>query len=149
MNRIAACVVLVLGAVAPAGGRADEAESVRRDRERYAGTWKVVSIAADGNAPGGEAREIVVVNAADGTWRLSVDGRQVSAGTSRIDPLADPKEIDLEITEGDGKGSVLLGIYDFDGDRRRLCFRGRDGWRPRAFEAAAGSGAVLVEFERK
>lgn len=127
---------------------APEAEAVRAARERYAGTWKAVAIEADGNrAP--PAAAIVVTNLPDGSWVMVVDGREASRGTSRMDPLATPAEIDVEITEGDGKGGRLLGIYEVTETRRRLCFRGESGWRPRAFATTAGCGAVLVEFERQ
>ncbi|MFM7107043.1 MAG: hypothetical protein ACKOZU_00280 [Planctomycetaceae bacterium] len=66
-----------------------------------------------------------------------------------MEPLANPAEIDVEITEGDGKGGKLLGIYEVTDTRRRLCFRGEKGWRPREFSTTAGCGAVLVEFERQ
>jgi uncharacterized protein (TIGR03067 family) len=75
--------------------------------------------------------------------------REVSRGTSTIDPLAVPKEIDLEITAGDGMGSILKGIYEVGDRTRRLCFRGGNGWRPREFSGAAGSDSVLIVFERQ
>jgi uncharacterized protein (TIGR03067 family) len=125
------------------------ADLVAQDKAAYAGTWRVVTIEADGNEQDARDRAIVVINHEDGSWTLSMDGREVSSGTSRMDPLATPSEIDLEVTAGDGVGSMLLGIYELDGNRRRLCFRGADGWRPREFATSPGSRAVLVEFERE
>jgi uncharacterized protein (TIGR03067 family) len=134
---------------APPAAAADRDEDIRRDRHRYAGTWRVVSIEADGK-PANDDREIVVVNTEDGGWRLLVDGVQINAGTSSIDPTATPAEIDLEITEGDGTGNTLRGIYAFPADDVRvLCFRGGDGWRPQEFAAPQNSGAILVHFERR
>jgi len=91
---------------------------------------------------------VIVVNHADGTWAMTVDGLETNRGESRIDPLADPPEIDIEITAGDGKGKVLQGIYEVTETRRRLCFRGEQGWRPREFRTQPGDGAVLVTFEK-
>lgn len=132
-------------------GHAEDAatDPVARDRIAYAGSWRVVTIEADGSPQDARDRRIVVVNHEDGSWTLAVDGREVSSGTSRMDPLATPPEIDLEITAGEGAGTTLLGIYELTGDRRRLCFRGVDGWRPREFVTAPGSKAVLVAFERE
>jgi uncharacterized protein (TIGR03067 family) len=144
-------VIAVRGGIVPAAppaAAADRDEDIRRDRQRYTGTWRVVSIEADGK-PADDDREIVVVNAEDGSWQLLVDGVQTNAGTSSIDPLATPAEIDLEITEGDGTGNRLRGIYAFPADDVRvLCFRGGDGWRPQEFAAPQNSGAILVQFER-
>jgi uncharacterized protein (TIGR03067 family) len=106
-------------------------------------------IAADGEVSADETRSILVDNHPDGTWTLTVDGREVSRGTSTIDPLAVPKEIDLEITAGDGAGGILKGIYEVGEKTRRLCFRGGNGWRPREFSGAAGNDSVLIVFERE
>ena len=126
-----------------------EQESVARARALDAGTWKIVAIESDGEAKPGDAREVIVVNQADGAWTMTVDGLEVNRGESRMDPLADPPEIDVEITSGDGKGKVLQGIYEVTETRRRLCFRGEQGWRPREFRTQPGDGAVLVTFEKQ
>jgi uncharacterized protein (TIGR03067 family) len=124
-------------------------EPTATDRERYAGTWRVVSIEADGEVSRENEQTILVENHLDGSWTLTADGREVSRGTSTMDPLAVPKEIDLEITAGDGMGSILKGIYEVGDRTRRLCFRGGNGWRPREFSGAAGSDSVLIVFERQ
>lgn len=116
---------------------------------RYAGTWRVVSIEANGETNSDDNRTILVENRPDGSWALTVDGREIASGTNKLDPLAVPKEIDIEITAGDGSGTILRGIYDIDQNSRRLCFRGGNGWRPREFSATAGSDSVLVVFERQ
>jgi uncharacterized protein (TIGR03067 family) len=135
---------MMLAAITPA-----EEAAVARDRAAYVGTWRAVTIEADGNPqPAGE-RNIVVVNREDGSWTMTIDGREASSGTIALDPLATPPEIDIEITAGDGAGSKLLGIYELEPDRRRLCFRGEAEWRPREFATTQGGKAVLVTFERE
>lgn len=143
-----ACAILPVVAADPVPA-ASQTDPVAADRQRYAGTWRVTSIASDGEVSAQRDQAIVVENKPDGTWILTVDGHEVSRGTSTIDPLAVPKEIDLEITAGDGAGSTLKGIYEVDETTRRLCFRGGNGWRPREFSGAAGSRSVLVVFERE
>jgi len=126
-----------------------EEEAVRAERSRYSGTWRVVSIEANGNRAPDDGRRILVTNRIDGSWLMSIDGTEVNRGTSRIDPLAQPPEIDLDITDGEGQGRKLLGIYEITGKTRRLCFRGEDAWRPREFRTTSGCGAILVRFERQ
>lgn len=128
---------------------ASDTDAVREARQRYAGRWRVVSIEADGKRLPDDGRPIVVTNAADGSWTITVDGKETSRGTSRIAPLARPSEIDIDITAGDGRGGEWHGIYEIGDTTRRLCFRGGDAERPRAFSTAPGSGAVLVTFERQ
>lgn len=134
---------------APSAPDANEETRIQADRELYAGTWRVISIEANGNTALNDDHLTIVENLVDGTWKLSVDGREVSSGTSTMDPLATPKEIDIEITAGDGAGSVLKGIYEVGEKTRRLCFRGGNGWRPREFSGALGTDSVLVVFERQ
>lgn len=126
-----------------------EADAIREARQRYAGTWRVVTVEAGGNRLPDDDRPVVVTNAVDGSWTITVDGQETARGTSRIDPLASPPEIDIDITGGDGAGGRWLGIYEVGDTTRRLCFRGGDGWRPRDFTTAPGCGAVLVTFERQ
>jgi uncharacterized protein (TIGR03067 family) len=149
------CLVLAAVCVVACGiaGNAQETpvseqESVARDRGLYAGTWKIVAIESDGEVKPGDARRVIVVNHADGTWAMTVDGLETNRGESRIDPLASPREINIEITAGDGKGKMLQGIYEVTETRRRLCFRGEQGWRPHEFRTQPGDGAVLVTFEK-
>jgi len=145
---------LLLGAILAIGlragpGVAAEPEAAARDRAAYAGTWRIVTIESDGTARDARDSNVIVVNREDGSWTMTIDGREASSGTSTLDPLATPPEIDIEITAGDGAGSKLLGIYELAGDRRRLCFRGDREWRPREFAGPAGDKAVLVTFERE
>jgi hypothetical protein len=36
----------------------------------------------------------------------------VVAGTQKLDPTKDPHEIGSLVTEGEGKGTTMLGIYE-------------------------------------
>lgn len=149
---LAMTLVQAASAVPPDAQTTEDSGEVNQSEAelvRYAGTWRVVSIEANGETNTDDNRTILVENRPDGSWKLLVDGREIASGTNKLDPLAVPKEIDIEITAGDGSGTILRGIYDIDQNSRRLCFRGGNGWRPREFSAAAGSDSVLVVFERQ
>lgn len=133
----------------PAAEPAGEAATSGAELDRYAGSWQVVSIEANGTVSAESERVIVVTNRPDGSWTLTVDDQKIASGTNSLDPLAVPKAIDITITEGQGSGSVLRGIYELSDQTRRLCFRGGTGWRPREFSGAAGSDSVLVTFQRQ
>jgi len=149
MRVMAVAGVLVWHGGMPSVGSGAEPDPVARDQAAYAGTWRAVTIEADGTSQPSRDRNIIVVNRDDGTWTMTIDGREASSGTSTIDPLATPAEIDIEITVGDGAGSKISGIYELGENRRRLCFRGAGEWRPRDFVTEPGSKAVLVTFERE
>ena len=148
---ITLAAILLLSAAAPRGpavAAASDVDATARDRALYAGTWKIVAVESNGETKAQRDREVVIVNRVDGSWSMTVDGLEVNRGESRIDPLASPPEIDVEITDGDGRGSVLKAIYEVGDSRRRLCFRGEQGWRPREFRTQPGDCAVLVTFEK-
>ena len=112
------CVVglffLLAGIVPPilSKTRADELEdAIKKDRKTIAGTWKVVGLEIDGNpAKTEDANRLLVVNGDDGSWTLSVDGKEVSKGTSTIDPTKTPKQLDFTPSSGDTRG-VIYGKY--------------------------------------
>ena len=131
---------------------ADDAkqDAIKKDRKKYEGTWRVTSLEINGNKSTEEdAKKITVVNKADGTWILQVDGGKITEGTSEIDPTKNPKTIDFMETEGDNKGKIVLGIYELGDDARKLCYAEPGKERPSDFSAPAGSGRVLVEFKRE
>jgi uncharacterized protein (TIGR03067 family) len=130
-----------------AGGARDEA--LKKERKRFEGTWRVVSLEVDGNkAAEKDARKITVVNAADGKWAIEVDGKVVMRGTSVIDPAKKPKAVDLTVTEGEDKGKTARGIYEFSGDSRTVCLAPAGKKRPTEFAAPPGSGHVLAVLKR-
>jgi uncharacterized protein (TIGR03067 family) len=154
MTRLFACLLctsLSLSAMAPIV-TADEAKkaAIREDRKRIEGRWRVAELVVNGNvAKEDDARKLVVVNEADGTWQLFSEGKQVSKGTSTIDPTKDPKTIDFSPTEGEAKGKQFQGIYMLDEKTRKLTFAPADKGRPSEFSSLPGSEHVLVKFERE
>jgi len=128
----------------------EKQEAIKKDRKKYEGTWRVVSLELNGNKqPEDGAKRFTVVNKGDGTWILQYDGEKVIQGTSEIDPTRKPKTIDFMTTEGDDKGKIVLGIYELGDDTRKLCYAQPGKDRPSEFSAPAGSGHTLVVFKRE
>jgi uncharacterized protein (TIGR03067 family) len=131
---------------------ADDAkdQAIKKDRKQIEGTWRIVALEIDGyKAPDEDAKKLSVVNGADGTWSLRSEDREISKGTSTIDPTKKPKTIDFTVTEGDGKGNQHLGIYELGEKTRKLCFAEAGQDRPTEFSSKPGSGHYLVTFERE
>jgi uncharacterized protein (TIGR03067 family) len=133
-------LALMLGALAT-GAAAQESP--------LAGAWTAVDAVRDG-APAtdvvghrlsfeGETFEIV-----------KPDGALVYAGTFRSDPSAEPHEIDFANTEGEAAGTDWAGIWRLDGAALTIVDNAPDPSRPRPaeFAALAGSGYIMVVFER-
>src|SRR5215212_9230936 len=73
----------------------------------------------------------------------------LQAGTQTLDPAKKPKAVDAMVTEGEGKGTTMLGIYELDGDTLKACFDTAGKKRPTEFKTAAGSGHMLLVMKRE
>lgn len=122
------------------------------DHAAMAGSWRVISIDANGNLnDSDDVRKIVVVNEPNGDWTLLVDGNTIAKGTSRIDEATNPKTVDLTITEstdGNNVGRTYAGIYELGEKTRRVCLAMDGGERPTQFFSAAASGHAVVTYEK-
>lgn len=134
-------------AQAPAAPAKDEA--IKADHLAIEGEWRAVSIEANGNTVGADdVRKVTVENGRDGEWTLLVDGKEMAEGTSTIDPTVTPKTIDFKVTKGNDAGRVTYGIYELAGKTRKICYAEPGRPRPADFSAPAGSGRIMVVFER-
>lgn len=153
MRRSPACVVIAFGSlVALTAAAAEPAAAVPADAAMLAGTWRAVSIEADGTASAADdAAKITVVNTAEGGWTILAEGKLVARGTNELKPWSVPKAIDFTVV-ADADGPVTErrheGIYELSQTTRRLCFAPPGAERPASFAAPRGSGLVLVTFER-
>ena len=112
------------------------------DPEKVEGTWEMVYGEQGGEPlPGELVRRARLVLAA-GRYAVRI-GRDAFKGTHRLDPSRQPKWIDVTASEGRLRGRTLLGIYEFDGSRLRVCFASPGQARPKTF----AYGAVLYVWE--
>ena len=150
---LASIVFSVTGFAEPPSGAKqlevdEELKFQQKARQDYAGTWRIETIASKGNMSEPDKRN-VVDNKADGTWTLLIDDEEFSSGTNTFCPLCDPQEIDISFTGGQGRGSVLQGIYEIEESTRRLCFQSGTGSRPNSFESLYGDENIVVTFVRE
>jgi len=147
--------IIVVGALLMATGTIAfgedaEDEAIEKDRKQIHGTWRAVDLRINGNKANDEdTKKFLVVNGSDGTWSLLSEGKEISKGTSTINPTKKPKTIDFTPTEGAGKGSQYLGIYELGKKSRKLCFAPPGKGRPTEFSSKPDSESVLVAFERE
>jgi uncharacterized protein (TIGR03067 family) len=128
----------------------DKEKAIKADRKKYEGTWQVISLEVAGNKSADEdAKKITVINEADGKWAIEADGNVVARGTSELDPTKKPRTVDLTVTEGDGKGQMAPGIYEFsDDDTRKVCLAQAGKERPTVFSSTAENGHILAILKR-
>ena len=147
---IGAVILCLAPLVAPAQTAADtKEEAIQKDHLAIEGTWQAISLEVNGNAVGADdVKKISTENGRDGEWTLLVEGKDVAEGTSTIDPTVTPKTIDFKTTKGNNAGQTSFGIYEMTGKIRKLCIAEPGRPRPADFSATAGSGRMLVVFER-
>ena len=147
--RIVGVTILIVNAViAYADDSIDVA--IKKDRHLIEGTWRIVALEVNGNkVADADARKLTVVNGSDGNWSLHSEGKEVSRGTTNIDPTKKTKSIDVRPTVGGGKDELYLGIYELGENTRKLCFAPPGKARPTDFSSNTGSEHILVTFERE
>jgi uncharacterized protein (TIGR03067 family) len=145
MKTLWAATVLVL--LVPADKAKDDAG--KKELDKLQGTWKSVSFEMNGKkTPEDELKKRTVTYTGD-KWEVKEDGKVVVAGTQKLDPTKDPHEIDSLVTEGEGKGTTMLGIYELKGDTFRVCFDPTGKERPKSFTPKEGQFAGVVERMKK
>jgi uncharacterized protein (TIGR03067 family) len=153
--RISVFGVLLLGITLTAIGTlafADDAKdaAIKKDQKQIEGTWRIVSLEVNGNkAMEEDVKKLTVINGSDGTWSIRSEGNEISKGTSTFDPTKKPKTIDFTPTEGEGKGSEYLGIYELGDKTRKMCFAPAGKERPTEFSSLIGSEHTLIKCERE
>jgi uncharacterized protein (TIGR03067 family) len=139
-----AALGMVLGAVAGVAVADDAKELARFD-----GTWVIASTTVDGTQldPDEFKGYTQVIKA--GKARTLYKGKEREQGTYKIvDATKTPAQVDVTIDDGPSKGTVLKGIYKFDGENLVICLGGLGKDRPTTFESKKGSGAMLSTLHR-
>ena len=128
------------------GGNKDSGASVLK---KIQGTWRFVAHEANGQkTPADEVAKLKITFTGD-KYAISRDGKVVQEGTNKLDPSKTPAHIDAKITEGDGKGHTMLGIYELKGDTIRVCFDTAGKERPTRFTTKDGQMEVVIQREKK
>jgi hypothetical protein len=94
-----------------------------------------------------------------GTWQLSAgenDGQPFPADLIKSlklvikdDPTKKPMTMDVTETEGPNKDKTFPAIYEFSGDKMRVCYNLGGSTRPKEFSAKAGSKQFLATYQKQ
>jgi uncharacterized protein (TIGR03067 family) len=135
-----ACVAAVLVRVAVAGqGQPND------DRQALKGAWKPVEQLETEDNSGYELLEFQGDTLA---FYCRTAGQRNRAPTKfKLDPKANPKAIDFTPVDGANKGKTYLGIYELNGDRLKIWYRGPGNPRPQDFGRNAG-GIYFIVLKR-
>lgn len=119
----------------------------KKDLDGLQGSWKLVSSMRDGKAlPKDKVKKTTIV-IKDDTFVFpdSAEYATSKEGTIKLDATTKPKQMDATSTDKE----VMLGIYELDGDRYKVCFAPTGKPRPSEFASKPGSGNLLQVWKRK
>lgn len=115
------------------------------DEQSLQGRWVAKSIkAGNGAMPAGAVPQ----------WTMTFNGQTVQVtsptggneGTFKLNVSKDPKEIDIEPTDGKG---LVRGIYRFVGRELEVCIEDSDRKRPIQWDVDVGTRQMLIRFQRE
>lgn len=122
------------------------------DLARFAGTWRLAQAEMAGKAVPADALKGVTVKVEGTSYQVTSDrdptAEPVERGTFSLQPEAQPKAMTLKVTGGQNAGKTALAIYEFAGDKLRVCYDLSGTKRPTGFKSAAGTMHYLVTYER-
>jgi uncharacterized protein (TIGR03067 family) len=122
-------------------------EAARRDIEALQGTWQAVAEETDGTVLSPDEvkqrNRTVVVDGNSFTMTRMIDGMlETYGGTLEID--ARSRNFDWRGTDPSGTSMGLTGIYSFEGDTLRLCYRRSENRAERPTEFRRGQKRVVI-----
>ena len=121
-------------------------EASKKDLERMQGDWACDSYAVDGmKLPDDDAQAYFRTIQGD-IYAVSRFKKVLGKGTFKLDASKKPRAIDALPA---GRDKPLLGIYEFDGEKMKLCFASPGKDRPTAFTSETGSGHTLTVWVRE
>jgi uncharacterized protein (TIGR03067 family) len=128
----------------PLAARADE------DLPRFAGTWRLAQAEMAGKVVPADALKGATIKVEGTNYQVMMDStaEPVERGTFSLQPDAQPKAMTLKVTGGQNAGKTALAIYEFAGDKLRVCYDLSGTKRPTEFKSAAGTAHYLVIYER-
>lgn len=119
---------------------------VQDDLARMQGDWMVESMKLNGLKHEQTESESLFRTVKGDAYSISRYTRVITEGTFKLDPTQSPKTIDSTPTNTKD-GVAMLGIYEFDGDKLRICNAPAGKPRPKDFKCRLGSQHTLIVWE--
>lgn len=138
--------VIVLGSLLIAPWAATAAEG---DQDKLQGVWRRVSGMENGKRMSATKAKGVTLTITGSRFTITRGDQTLNDGVVRLDTESMPAVLDLAASERGNEGSVLRGIYKFEGERLVTCVARAGAARPTRFEARAGSGRSLMTWVRE
>jgi uncharacterized protein (TIGR03067 family) len=127
-------MILVVGLLLAADDPKDE---VTKELERFHGTWTATSAEVNGKSIPKDNLKGILLTITGEKFTIKSGDTTIEGTITRVDPSKTPKEYDASGKE-QGKETKSIGIYQFDGDTLKVCYREK-GDRPKEFSSKGGT----------
>ena len=125
-------------------------DKVADEDKKFEGTWVVTMMEVGGQKVPEQAFAEMTFTFKGKKYEQKVGDTLVEGGTQDLDPSKTPKNMDINVTDGETKGKKQLAIYEIDGDKAKICAADHDDKeRPSKFETKEGSKNMIFELKRK
>jgi len=141
-------LLIGLAVVLPGSFAEDKPVKEEDEWKKLVGKWEVVSLEGGGQTlPEENKPDIKLIVKEEKAYEVVTPDSTVK-GPLRINPKEKPKHMDIEVAEGENQGKVFKAIYEFDGDRLRICVDISGENRPKEFKTEPGAAVVLIVWKR-
>lgn len=145
--------LFILVIVSPVATQQPKEKSPRNDASRkellkFQGTWIVETQELDGKPAKGEEIKTRSYFCGADVFVVRKGTELLQLGVQKVDPSKSPKTINATVTKGLYQGETMLGIYEIDGDRLKICFDIEGRTRPTEFKTAPREGRFLATYKR-
>ncbi|HEY1603726.1 MAG TPA: TIGR03067 domain-containing protein [Pirellulales bacterium] len=130
---------------APAAVAQDDASAA--DLAKMQGDWMVASMTTSGTKLADDEAQILFRTVAGDKYTVSRFTKVVGQGVFKIDATKELKKIDSAPAGQNDQAKMILGIYEFDGARLKICNASPGKPRPVNFDAQFGSGHTSIVWE--
>lgn len=142
-------LVVLLALVGLTAADAATEDAAAEDLKKMQGDWVVVSMESDGMKIPDDDAQALFRTVKGNEYTVSRFRTVVGKGTIRLDATKKPRTIDAHPAGAARDAKPIRGIYEFEGDKLKLCFAlpGKD--RPTQFRSEEGSGHTLTVWQRE
>ena len=123
-------------------------DEAKKDLEKFQGNWVIESVIVDGEPLPAEVVKVFKMTFKDDNYTVLI-GEEKTEGAFHLDPSKNPKTIDIVPENGPDRGRKQSGIYEFDGDKIKICAAQPGKDRPTNFETKGKIGSTLMILRRE
>lgn len=146
-----AFIICALIASSLLAGEPDQPNAVEAELKKFEGTWEGYAVEGRGENPdrGPVHLRLKIAGNRISAFDLNKDGKEMGAGTYKIDPSKPLREIDATGVILPGKRErMFMGIYAIDGDTLKWCVDNRRVERPTEFRTFGGKYLLILKRKK-